>query len=58
VDDLQPPVGHVHDAHVGLDRAERIVGALRPAAVMALKIVLLPTLGRPTIPQARLMGWS
>ena len=50
VDRGQPLIGDGDDADVGLDRAERVVLLAMPAAVSALKSVLLPTFGSPTIP--------
>jgi hypothetical protein len=47
---LQAAVGHGHDAHVGVDRAEREVRRLCPAWETALNRVDLPTFGSPTSP--------
>ena len=60
VDDLgepvEPSVGHRHDADVGLDGGERVVGGVRPGScVSAVNSVDLPTLGRPTIPMESAM---
>ncbi len=48
-------VGDAHDADVRLDRAERKLAASALALESELKSVLLPTLGRPTMPQEKPM---
>ena len=53
---VEPRVGHLHDAGVGLDGGEGIVRHQRPAEVSALKRVDLPTLGRPTIPSRSMVS--
>ena len=46
---IQALIGHLHYTHMRLEE----LATCAPAAVMALKIVDLPALGSPTIPQLK-----
>jgi hypothetical protein len=48
---VEPGIRHGDNPDIRIDGTKGIIGDSTPALVMALKNVLLPTLGKPTIPR-------